>query len=429
MVNLRRVPKYAVRGAKYLRCHGARLTLARVLQGVAGRLSRPPGSSKGGVFSGKIATSMLVSFDDAARLDWTDNPHWRRSPRRVERGKPIVTGWIVSPPGESSGGHQNIFRFLKFLEDAGHQVKIYLYSSSPTPISLRDVQKMLERNPSYPQLDATIEVYDPRKGVSSDVDALFATGWETAYPVYLDPTNARRCYFVQDFEPYFYSVGSEFQLAENTYRFGFEGFTAGGWLASKLAAEYGMTTHPFDFATDVDVYTRSNNERRNAVFFYARPVTTRRGFEIGMMALAQVKARRPQAVIHMAGWDVSDWDVPFDYVNHGAMNIDQLPELYNQCSAALVLSLTNLSLLPLELLSCGTIPVVNDASNNRMVSNNPYIAYAPPSPKALADRIIEILDDPNQVGRSREAAESMKGSNWADSGLAFITAFEESMYV
>ena len=60
-------------------------------------------------------------------------------------------------------------------------------------------------------------------------DAVFATGWETAYPVFNDAGDARKCYFVQDFEPLFYPVGSEYVLAENTYRFNFFGITAGKW--------------------------------------------------------------------------------------------------------------------------------------------------------------------------------------------------------
>ena len=134
-----------------------------------------------------------------------------------------------------------------------------------------------------------------------------------------------------------------------------------------------MTTHPFDFAAEMTLYKRTNDSRRKDVFFYARPVTMRRGFELGCMVLADVKKRRPDIRIHMAGWDVSEWKVPFEYVNHGAMSLEELSPLYNKCAVALVMSLTNLSLLPLELASCGTIPVVNDAPNNRLVSDNPCI--------------------------------------------------------
>jgi len=91
------------------------------------------------------------------------------------------------------------------------------------------------------------------------------------------------------------------------------------------------------------------------------------------------------------------------------------------------MSLTNLSLLPLELASCGTIPVVNDAPNNRLVSDNPHIDYVPLSPGAMATEIIRIVDAQDQVARSRAAAESVKSLSWEDSGRTFVADFEEAM--
>ena len=41
----------------------------------------------------------------------------------------------------------------------------------------------------------------PVKDISNiDLDVLFATGWETAYPVFNMKTNAHKMYFVQDYE-------------------------------------------------------------------------------------------------------------------------------------------------------------------------------------------------------------------------------------
>ncbi|QQC44076.1 glycosyltransferase [Schaalia meyeri] len=413
-----------VKGTSYLRRHGVRMTTARLLQGMGNQIANS-GKGKG---KGSIPLEMLVKFSDAAALDWASEPHWKTEPRAVGEG-PYTTAWIMSPPGESSGGHQNIFRFLSYLEAAGHRVKIFLYWAQKIPVDAQRVRDMVERSSAYPSLKASYALYDPPVGVGSDVDAIFATGWETAYPAYLDPSNARRFYFVQDFEPSFYPVGSENQLAENTYRFGFEAFTAGKWLAKRLHDDYGMTTHPFDFATDLSLYQRTNDARRKDLFFYSRPVTMRRGFELGCIVLADVKKRRPDIRIHMAGWDVSDWKVPFDYVNHGAMKLEELSPLYNQCAAALVMSLTNLSLLPLELLSCGTIPVVNDGPNNRLVADNPNIDYVPLSPGALATELIRIVDASDQVELSRRAAASVKSLSWEDSGRRFVSDFAEAMHV
>src|SRR5690606_34493580 len=104
-----------------------------------------------------------------------------------------------------------------------------------------------------------------------------------------------------DFEPWFYPVGSASVLAENTYRFGFTALTAGRWLAEKLRADYGMVAHPYDFGADPASYSHVNRGRRSEVFFYARPSTDRRGFELGLMALDILAQQRPDVTINLVG--------------------------------------------------------------------------------------------------------------------------------
>ena len=48
----------------------------------------------------------------------------------------------------------------------------------------------------------------------------------TAYDVRNFHSTIHKCYFVQDFEPWFYASGSAASFAEETYRFGFVGITA-----------------------------------------------------------------------------------------------------------------------------------------------------------------------------------------------------------
>lgn len=365
---------------------------------------------------------MLVRYDDASAVDWTQEPAWRATPRAVVTEK-LSTAWIMHPPGESSGGHQNIFRFIKFLEDAGHRATVYLYHSADFAIDATYLQGLIRRSPSYPRVDARFIAYG-EEGVAPDTDIIVATGWETAYPAYRDPSLARRAYFVQDFEPAFYPVGTEHTLAENTYRFGFHGITAGRWLSTLLERDYGMRTDAFDFAADTTTYSMTNDAPRQDVFFYARPVTTRRGFELGVLALEHLARLRPDVRIHLAGWDVSTYDLPFAHVDHGAMKVDELSGLYNQCGVGLVLSLTNLSLLPLELLACGVIPVMNEGENNRLVTQNSFIEYVEPSPLALARRMAAVLERPDLADHARAAARSVTQQGWEVSGQQFVRALE-----
>lgn len=369
---------------------------------------------------------MLVDMRDAASVDWTEPAPRIENPVTVSEG-PLEIAWIMSPPGRESGGHQNLFRFIKYAEDAGHRCSIYFYTTQELAPSIRETKAMIAESTAYANVEASMQNYDRDLGVAAATDALFATGWETAYPAFLDASNARRFYFVQDFEPSFYPLGSEAILAENTYKFGFHGITAGGWLAHKLSTEYGMTCDSFNFAVDKTHYSVTNLRRRNEVFFYARPVTARRAFELGIVALADFAKMRPDVTINLAGWDVSNWEIPFKYRNLASLDLTQLNSVYNRCGAGLVLSLTNMSLLPLELMSSGVAPVVNDGPNNRMVSDNPYIEYVQPSPKALARRMVDVLEREDAVDRSVAMAASVANVNWEDSGRQFNDALQRAM--
>jgi glycosyltransferase involved in cell wall biosynthesis len=116
----------------------------------------------------------------------------------------------------------------------------------------------------------------------------------------------------------------------------------------------------------------------------------------------------------MVGADVGGYELPFEFASRGILTPPQLNELYNEAAAALVLSLTNMSLLPLELLAAGCIPVVNEAGSNAGVSDNPFIAYAEPSPAALAAALSSAVERPDRAEHARRAASSVRELSWDD---------------
>lgn len=365
----------------------------------------------------KISHYSLVSRDDVMKADWSSSPY---VPTARKHSAPYTINWVMSPPS-GGGGHQNIFRFIEFLDKQGHTNNVYIYSMHDD-MTLSQARENVSAYCKAEKLHFFRYGTKPIKG-----DIVFATGWETAYPVFNEKTTARKLYFIQDFEPYFYPMGTDYILAENTYKFGFHGITAGGWLSDKLSKEYGMITDHYDFGANKSHYGFKNTGDRKKIFFYARPVTERRGFDLGVMVLELFHKARPDYTIVMAGWDVSEYDIPFPYVNQKALPIEQLSGVYNECAAALVLSLTNMSLLPLELLACGTIPVVNDGLNNRLVNDNPYIAYTDASPQALADALIEAVDRKDAPSYAAKAAKSVQDADWKVSGKKFISIIDKIM--
>jgi glycosyltransferase involved in cell wall biosynthesis len=360
-----------------------------------------------------------AKYEDIVEADLYKRPKkWPGTDR-----KSLRLNWLMPPPGRGSGGHLNIFRFIKYLEDAGHECRIYVttFDKKGSVAAIRAVM-----GDSYPKVAAPMKWIDGPDEME-EADGILPTSWETAYPAYNFAGTAKRFYFIQDFEPFFYPVGSLYTLAENTYKFGFYGVTAGNWLSTKLRRDYGMQTDNYDFGSESSLYSYANDKPRKEILFYARPYTERRGFEMGIMALDLFHRKHPDFVINMAGYDISSYKIPFTYQNLKTLELEQLNDLYNRCAAGLVMSFTNMSLLPLELLGSGTIPVVNDGENNRLVSDNKYIAYAPADPASIANALSEIVARKDLPDYAKKASESVKATNWDEAGKKFVSIIEREI--
>lgn len=373
---------------------GASAMAARVIRKAADRLE-PPGST----FPLFLEDIVGSPADARPGITWRD-----RGP-----ADPLIINWVTTPPGKGSGGHTTMLRLVEHLESRGHVCRLYLYDRYLGDI--REHARVVRA--CWPGVQA--EVLDVRSGMAA-ADAMFATSWPTAHVVARAGTPGAKFYLVQDFEPSFYGTGSERILAENTYRFGLHGITAGRWLEGELAAEYGMSTDGFEFGCDADVYKVTNLRQRNGIVFYAKPDVPRRAFVLGALALAEFARRRPEVDIHLFGDRPPN--LPFRVIDHGRISPAEINEIYNGCAAGLSLSLTNVSLVPWEMLASGCIPVVNDAEHNRIVLANPDVRYSALTTTALADALCSVVAEADHGRRAQSVAARVAGANWADAGEA-----------
>ena len=333
-------------------------------------------------------------------------------------GEPMQINIVTTPPATGSGGHTTTFRLISYLEARGNVCRVYLYDvyGGDARFHEQHIRSM------FPALRA--EILDVEAGLS-DAHTTVATSWPTAYPVFNARVRGDRTYLVQDFEPWFYPRSSSSALSEATYRMGFHAVTAGRWLSMKLSAEYGMDADPFEFGCDTERYHLTGAGPRDGIVFYARPGAPRRAFEIGMMALELFAAEHPDTRIHLYGKHLGS--VPFPAVDHGLLTPDQLNDVYNRCYAGLSLSMTNVSLVPHEMLAAGCLPVVNDADHNRIVLDNDHVRYAEPSPRALADALAGVVAMADFDHESKSAAGSVETISWDDAGAAVEAALRRRL--
>lgn len=331
-------------------------------------------------------------------LDTKKTPFSKEDFEKNKDGQ-IILNWIIPEMGVGSGGHINIFRFVDMLQKRGIKNRIYV----DRPINMfTDAELSAFLRANYGLDPDVIEIHCGLNELKF-AHGTVATGWQTAYCVNNFDNTITKFYFVQDFEPYFYAPGSEYFFAENTYHMGFTGITAGDWLKEKLSSEYGMKTESVGFSYDRKLYQPvKKRDDKKRIFFYARPVTPRRSFEMGLLALIELYRRMPDIEVIFAGWDIGNYEIPFVHLNGGCVKLSELSDLYGQCDMCLVLSCTNLSLLPLEVMASNSVVVSNRGNNNEWLLNDENSVLTDNDPIDIANKLEYYLNHRDELDSIRK---------------------------
>lgn len=334
---------------------------------------------------------------------------------------PLVVNWIVSEPFQGSGGHIGIFRMIKYLVDFGHECHIYII---PVHQMHRYTAAQLQEYVDH-FFVATGAYFHPWNNQVGDADATVATYWKTVAELLKLPNAGRRYYFVQDFEPYFYPMGGEYVQAENSYRQGLHCLTLGPWLAKLLRARYQAEADAFDFAVNTDIYWFQPRPATGhpRVAFYARPSTPRRAYDLGSEALQLVKQRYPDVEIVLYGANELNPPPPFAHTNLGILNQYELASVYSTCAVGLVLSLTNPSFVPFEMMACRCAVV--DIQSERvegLLEHGQNAMLAEPTPEKIAEAVLQLLwDKPLRQAIVERAYQQTRQMAWSQSARQIET--------
>lgn len=328
-------------------------------------------------------------------------------PRRAEAGA-LAVAVVIPPFRHGSGGHSTIADLIRGLEARGHSVSIWLHD---------DEGRHAGADPAAQFTDFFGPVTGPLHAGFDEwagADVALATGWQTV-PRVLGLRGAQaRAYLVQDHEPEFYATSAERTWAEWTYSQGLHCICASPWLAGLVGDRYGATASSFDLGVDHDHYKALPTHRRDdLVLMYARAVTPRRAVPLGLLAMAELHRRRPSVEIALFG-ESTEIGTPFPHRHLGVLDPPKLAHAYASATVGVVLSLTNPSLVPTEMLACG-LPVVDLASDSMCATfgKDGPIALTPPDPLAIAAAVESLLDDlAARADRSRAGAALAATRTW-----------------
>ena len=189
---------------------------------------------------------------------------------------------------------------------------------------------------------------------------------------------------------------------------------ASPWLRDLLIERYDTTAEAFQLGgRPRDLPPPPGRRQPATVIYYARYATPRRAVPIGLMALAELKRRRPDVRIVLFGTDeVLDASFPYEHID--VLSPSQLSWLYSEATVGLCLSLTNFSLMPKEMMACG-LPCVELAgiSAESIFGSDGPLELAPLDSNRIADSLQRLLEDPHEhERRSREGIEFVASHTW-----------------
>ncbi|WP_157591798.1 rhamnosyltransferase WsaF family glycosyltransferase [Solirubrobacter soli] len=299
--------------------------------------------------------------------------------------------FIVPGFRRGSGGHTTISNLVRGLEARGHPCELWIHDPQQTSGGAAAFKAF------FGPFDAPVQ---DDLSAWSGAGVAVATGWQTVAPVLRLKGCEARAHLVQDDEPEFYPASAERLWAEQAFRL--PAITAGTWLAERMRAR-GLIATPFDLGIDHSTYRpQPDVPRADRVLFYARAATARRAVPLGLLALNELHARRPQTEIALYG-DAAPLETPFTQL--GILDPPEVARAYAGASAGLVLSLTNHSLVAQEMVACGLPAVELRTPSTEAAFGDSPIELADPTPRALASALERLLDE--------RGARAQAGHAWA----------------
>ncbi len=324
------------------------------------------------------------------------------------------------------GGQTSILRLGTALSRLGFQVGYAVYK----PQSKKDMEICASANLSdyEGKLFTKDELQQIISGKKRGADIVVASSWDTVS--FVKRLQGYRMYFVQDYEPYFYSFGERFLLAKKTYEQGLHMVSLGAWNKMMIERECRPVSpvDVIDFPYEAKEYApaerdyaayREKKELKLAVYlkFYGKRLPC----VIPHMLQEAATSLKNEGITLKVSYfgEAGSFHAPGGE-NLGMLGKQELRELYCSSDFGMVASMSNISLVPYEMLSTG-LPVIEfEDGTFRDFFPEGSATLVGFSGKELAQKLMELMRQPENIEKQLQTAHAyMKGLSWQHSAKQF----------
>lgn len=343
-------------------------------------------------------------------------PETNRKPQEIK----TVT-FAIARMLRFSGGYTSILRLGSQLANNGYTVYYAVMSNRQ---SLKEAEENAHIN--LKNYKGKIIKYADIDKIHTDV--IIATYWRTVYET--RKLNAYKMYFVQDYEPYFSQFGEQYLLARKTYNMGYHMVTLGAWNKHMIEHECGKNDgiDVVDFPFEPSEYKLVKRDFSD--------LKTKATYTIAAFIKTDQK-RLPNIVNAILGNLVKEFEehgkklyVKFFGIdksfkcscgeNLGQLTKQQMFELYKSADFGMSASMTNISLVPYEMLATG-LPLIE-------FEEGTFPFFFPEGTAVLTDfsyknlyrKLMNVIENPQIAEKMIEKAQRyLSKLSWENTGKQF----------
>ncbi len=325
-----------------------------------------------------------------------------------------------------SGGQTSILRLGTELSKLGYRVIYGVYKKQ----SKEEMKLCASANlPGFQgELYTQEDCAGILKGEREQPDAVIASSWDTVY--YVKKFKGYKMYFVQDYEPYFYSFGELFLMAKKTYEQGLHMVSLGSWNTDMINKNCHIVSpiESIDFPCDYKHYSyiehdyKAYAEKKRLVLavymkFYGKRLPCIVQY---MMGELQNLFQKDGITLDVRYFGEAKSFQTRNGNNLGMLNHEELLCLYRDADYGIVASMSNISLVPYEMLASG-LPLVEfeDGTFSYFFPENSAIMTSI-DPSDLYNQIKADLHDTDRIReRCDTAVTHIETLGWDKTGKQF----------
>lgn len=261
-----------------------------------------------------------------------------------------------------------------------------------------------------------------------NVDIIIATSWDTVSAA--KKISGYKMYFVQDFEPYFYSYGELYLMAKKTYEQGLHMVSLGAWNKEmieklcKAASAVDVVDFPYEKSEypEADRDYNSYKDKKKLVFAVYLKIYGKRLPCIVQYMMQEITEyfRRDGIELDVRYFGEAKTFHAIGGTNYGMLSKAELSDLYREADFGITASLSNISLVPYEMLSTG-LPLIEfeDGTFPYFFPENTAILSSI-SGFELYNKIKVCINNPHILyEHRRNAKKAMEQLSWKKTGEQF----------